>query len=219
MGKRISGEFFDVNLVKEIIDSHHSTTNKGNQPKSKEIVSLDNLMNFDNFYNGKIQSTEDLTQKDFQEREDCFIKINEITGIAQEKDEWDFEKDNIEQKKQNPSYFEHEFNQKLKEQIQEDTKTEVKKKKKLPFLAKKFINGYLKFFDFQKNFGFMNTLKDAREIFVFGKEFEKRSFSKHLITSAIGNPKFVFRFKVLYYQGTYGESQKVVEMRLIKKPK
>jgi len=87
-------------------------------------------------------------------------------------------------------------------------------------------SGYLKFFDENKNYGFLVMDSDGSDIFVYSDDLIKTGIDKeYLRTAKFGNMirylfkiKKRFAFTCMEYYGKYNKSRKAVDLEYIKLP-
>ncbi|KAM3137941.1 hypothetical protein pb186bvf_010022 [Paramecium bursaria] len=81
-------------------------------------------------------------------------------------------------------------------------------------LDKKYT-GKLKFFDDQKNYGFIIMDTDKSDIFVHLDDLQKAGLSKEYLKQAKHGSQLRFQFECMKYVGKYKESRKAVDLKII----
>ena len=75
--------------------------------------------------------------------------------------------------------------------------------------------GYLKFFDENKNYGFLVMDADKSDIFVHFDDMQKIGITKEFLKTAKSGNIIRFSFCCLAYMGKYNRSRKAVELELL----
>ncbi|CAD8095916.1 unnamed protein product [Paramecium sonneborni] len=82
-------------------------------------------------------------------------------------------------------------------------------------MANPIYTGRLKFFDEQKNYGFIVMDEDKSDIFVHLDDLQKAGVSKEVLKSAKQGSLIRFQFNCMVYVGKYKKSRKAVELKLL----
>ncbi len=78
----------------------------------------------------------------------------------------------------------------------------------------KIYFGRLKFFNPQKNFGFIIAIPEYIDVFVFGDEFQKAGIPLYIMNDSKSGSNLSFLFNIEYYKGKHGYSKKAVNIKL-----
>jgi len=91
------------------------------------------------------------------------------------------------------------------------------KRKKMIILdeSNERFTGRLKFFDENKNYGFIIMDQDGTDIFVHYDDLAKADISKEFLRSVKVGNNIRFSFNSMRYLGKYNQSRKAVDLQLI----
>ncbi|CAD8195070.1 unnamed protein product [Paramecium octaurelia] len=82
-------------------------------------------------------------------------------------------------------------------------------------MANPIYTGRLKFFDEQKNYGFIVMDEDKSDIFVHLDDLQKAGVTKEVLKTAKLGSQIRFQFNCMVYVGKYKRSRKAVELKLL----
>ncbi|CAD8200980.1 unnamed protein product [Paramecium octaurelia] len=82
-------------------------------------------------------------------------------------------------------------------------------------MANPIYTGRLKFFDEQKNYGFIVMDDDKSDIFVHLDDLQKAGVTKEVLKTAKQGSQIRFQFNCMVYVGKYKKSRKAVELKLL----
>ncbi|CAK59047.1 unnamed protein product (macronuclear) [Paramecium tetraurelia] len=82
-------------------------------------------------------------------------------------------------------------------------------------MANPIYTGRLKFFDEQKNYGFIVMDEDKSDIFVHLDDLQKAGVTKEVLKTAKQGSQIRFQFNCMVYVGKYKKSRKAVELKLL----
>jgi len=77
------------------------------------------------------------------------------------------------------------------------------------------FTGRLKFFDENKNYGFIIMDQDSTDIFVHFDDMAKANISKEFLRSVKAGNNIRFAFSCMRYLGKYNQSRKAVDIELL----
>ncbi|CAD8096334.1 unnamed protein product [Paramecium sonneborni] len=95
-------------------------------------------------------------------------------------------------------------------QLNKLQQTDLKKQ-----MANPIYTGRLKFFDEQKNYGFIVMDEDKSDIFVHLDDLQKAGVTKEVLKTAKLGSLIRFQFNCMVYVGKYKKSRKAVELKLL----
>jgi len=81
--------------------------------------------------------------------------------------------------------------------------------------TKQRYTGRLKFFDENKNYGFLINDDDKSDIFVHYDDLSKANINKELLKSAKNGMSIRMSFSLMKYVGKYDKSKKATDIKLI----
>ncbi len=81
-------------------------------------------------------------------------------------------------------------------------------------LSKK-TTGKLKFFEENKDYGFIVVDEDKSDLFVHFEDLKKANITKDILLRAKYNYTFYFSFIIMTYYGKYNLSNKAVDLQLL----
>ncbi|CAD8147115.1 unnamed protein product [Paramecium octaurelia] len=94
-----------------------------------------------------------------------------------------------------------------------NSKLQMTDQKKQP--ANPIYTGRLKFFDEQKNYGFIVMDEDKSDIFVHLDDLQKAGVTKEILKTSKQGQLLRFQFNCMVYVGKYKKSRKAVELKLL----